>query len=84
MTEPQTPRSVSAGIALLVLGLVFLVPSGLCTGIFGGGALVEMLTNPRNANDASVMLMMALIFGGPFILLGVLLIRAALRNFRAR
>jgi len=40
---------VGGTAALLVVGLLFLVPSGLCTGILGGGALIEAFLHPENA-----------------------------------
>jgi hypothetical protein len=82
MSEPAATNKTASGIAFLVLGLVFLVPSGLCTGVFGGGALLEMLAHPENGNDAWSILAMALIFGGPFIAVGYLLVRVGIRNLR--
>jgi len=76
MNEPQpTPqrRWTASAIALLVFGLVILVPSGLCTaylgvmGIFFGG------------NDMADVLTMALFYGGPFVLIGGILVWLAFR-----
>lgn len=84
MSEPEHPRNIATGIAFLVLGLVFLVPSGLCTGVFGGGALVDMVMYPGNASDAVGIVGMALLFGGPFIVVGILLVRVGVRNLRRK
>ncbi|HWA03983.1 MAG TPA: hypothetical protein VG819_10705 [Rhizomicrobium sp.] len=78
----NAPRSVAAGIAFLVVGLVLLVPSGLCTGVFGGGALLEMVTHPSNAQDAVTMLLSALAIGGPFVVAGFFLVRIGARRLR--
>jgi len=81
---PEKQRHVASGIAFLFIGLVFLVPSGLCTGLFGGGALIDMLTRPENGGDAIGILFMALLFGGPFVLLGGFLVWQGVRNLRGR
>ncbi len=62
-TKPKPPHTVF-GIALMVLGLLILVPSGLCSGVFGAGALVSAIFNPTEAGDAAGTLMMVLIVGG--------------------
>ena len=82
MFDPQTPpptgpRWTGAAIALFSIGLLILIPSGLCTGAFGIGALVDTLSS--NGSDSGI-LIMALIVGGPFILLGALLMRTGLRE----
>ena len=81
--SPAKPDKTLSGVAFLVIGLIILVPSGLCTALFGGGALVEMLANPGNS-DALSILPMALIFGGPFVVLGGFLVRAGIRNLRGK
>ena len=76
MTGPeQTPRRrwTASAIALLVFGLVILVPSGLCTaylgimGLFFGG------------NDTADIVTMALFYGAPFLLIGGILVWLAFR-----
>jgi len=69
------PRWTGTAIALVVIGLLILIPSGLCTGVFGLGALFDGV----NA-DTSGFLETALIVGGPFIVLGALLVRTGLRE----
>lgn len=61
--KPKPPHTV-VGIALIVLGLLILIPSGLCSGIMGIGAIVEAVTDPQNAGDAGSMLLMILMVGG--------------------
>ena len=86
MSQPDpTPRRhyrAAGTAALLIVGLLILVPSGLCTGAFGIGAVLELLTNPQNADTS--MLGMALIFGGPFVAVGGVLVWIAIRRMRAR
>ncbi|MFL5237507.1 MAG: hypothetical protein ACJ8EL_07875 [Rhizomicrobium sp.] len=56
MYDPNTapPPKLSArrwtagAVAVLVIGLLILIPSGLCTGIFGVGALYGMIAGPSN------------------------------------
>lgn len=84
MPEPQTQRHVAAGIAFLVIGLLLLVPSGLCTGIFGGGALLDMITHPANASDSTSALLMVLVVGGPFLIAGFFLVRIGIKRLRGR
>ncbi|HVZ90672.1 MAG TPA: hypothetical protein VG843_03395 [Rhizomicrobium sp.] len=75
-------RSVLAGAAFLIVGLVMLVPSGLCTGVFGGGALLDMIAHPQNASDAVSILGTALLIGGPFVIAGIVLVRIGISRLR--
>ncbi|HVV65293.1 MAG TPA: hypothetical protein VHC42_07475 [Rhizomicrobium sp.] len=75
-------RSVLAGAAFLIVGLVMLVPSGLCTGVFGGGALLDMISHPANASDAASILGTALLIGGPFVIAGIVLVRIGISRLR--
>lgn len=80
MTEQGPRRNVAGGIALLVLGLVILVPSGLCTGIMAIGAIVSMFRYP----SAVGLLPTALIFGGPFVAAGSALVWQGIKRLRNR
>ena len=90
MSDPASPPNAapasrySAGgtIALLIVGLLFLIPSGLCTGIFGGGALIDAFVNPQNVSDSLSMIFAAALFGGPFIAVGGVLVWIAVRRLR--
>ncbi len=76
--DPKPPaRWTGAAVALVTIGLLILIPSGLCTSAFGIAALMGSL-GPSGA-DMSI-LAMALIVGGPFVALGALLVRAGLRQ----
>jgi hypothetical protein len=85
---PQSDQnpSLASAIALVVLGLLILVPSGLCTGVFAFGPIVAAILNPGrypNGNSTSN-LALAFIFGGPFIVAGGALLFAGIRRFKAR
>jgi hypothetical protein len=69
LTPSSKPRLrwTFGAIALLSLGILIAVPSGLCTGIFGIMAIVE-------PDELGVVLPMVLIFGGVPLALGALLI----------
>jgi hypothetical protein len=72
-------RWTGSAITLVVIGLLILVPSGLCTGAFGIGVLLDF----GNGHGYEViMLVGVLLIGSPFIVLGALLIRTGLRERR--
>jgi hypothetical protein len=75
--EPPKPKWTGAAITLFAIGLLIFVPSGLCTGIFGIGALVD--AGSSNGIDYGVLLM-ALIVGGIPMLVGFLFIRLGLKE----
>ncbi len=80
--DPKPPaRWTGAAVAFVVIGLLILIPSGLCTGVFGIAGLVGGLTS--SGADMSL-LAMALIVGGPFVALGALLVRTGLRERNRR
>jgi hypothetical protein len=72
-------RWTGSAFALVVIGLLILIPSGLCTGVFGVGALLDL---GSGQGYEVVMLVGALVIGGPFIILGTLLLRTGLRERR--
>jgi hypothetical protein len=82
--EPSArPRQSAAGTAaLLIIGLVVLLPSGLCTGIFGGGALIDGLLHPENIRDSLSILVMATVFGGPFVAIGGVMVWFGVKRLR--
>ncbi len=63
---PRKSGSVGAGIALVVCGLVVLVPSGLCTGLFFFGSLIQVISHPASSDGGS-MVLVSLVIGGPFV-----------------
>ena len=73
--SPQgRPRWGVGAVALVIIGLLILIPSGLCTGIFGVGALYAMITN--SPGEGFSVLLEALMFGGIPIAIGGLLVFA--------
>ena len=78
MPEP-VKRNVAGGIALLVIGLVILIPSGLCTGVMAGAAIFSAFSR-GGANIG--LLMPALIFGGPFVAGGGALVWQGIKRLR--
>lgn len=83
--EPPKPRYSAAGTAaLMIIGLLFLIPSGLCTGIMGGGAVIDALVHPENISDSVSMLVMVAIVGGPFVALGAVLVWFGVKRIRSR
>jgi len=42
---PPPPNSGCGAVALIVIGALILVPSGLCTAILGVGAVIELNSN---------------------------------------
>ena len=77
---PQTPTSTRRwtfiSIALFVLGLLILVPSGLCTVLFGGMILVEPGGSPGELLSIGLMVLM---FGVVPMAAGALLVWAGLK-----
>jgi len=86
MSEPQhqeqqpSPGRMAGGLALIVIGLLILIPSGLCTALFGGASIFEMLRGGSGLN----VLPEALMVGGPFILIGFVLFRVGVTLRRSK
>jgi len=73
-----TPHWTAASIALFVLGLLILVPSGLCTALVGGMIFVEGLANADLSG-----IFVVLIYGGIPAAMGAALLYAALKLRRS-
>lgn len=82
--SPRRQYSAAGTAALLVIGLLFLIPSGLCTGIFGGGALLDLLLHPENIRDSVSMIALALVLGGPFLAVGAVMVWFGVKRIRGR
>jgi hypothetical protein len=79
MPEPKK-HNVAGGIALLMIGLVILIPSGLCTGIMAGAAIWSMFASPASG---LTLLPTALTVGGPFVAVGSVLVWQGIKRLRA-
>ncbi len=86
MPEPPAKSRYSAAgtAALLTIGLLILVPSGLCTGVLGGGAILDAIVHPENIGDSVSMLGAAAVFGGPFVAVGGVLVWLGVKRMRDR
>lgn len=81
---PSEPTHSTAGIvALVVIGLLLLIPSALCTAVLGGGAIWETLSDPNNASDLLNTLPMVVIVAGPFLVGGGAMLITGIRRARA-
>jgi hypothetical protein len=69
-----TPHWTVASIALFVLGLLILVPSGLCTALVGGSIFIDGLASADLSGIGVV-----LIYGGVPVAIGAALLYAALK-----
>jgi hypothetical protein len=79
MSDPTPDRnkpSVAGSIVILVIGLLILVPSGLCTGFF---AFAPLFTG---GSGDSGLLGLALLIGGPFVAVGIALVLWGIRRLR--
>ena len=79
-TKTSRPRWTFISVALFILGLLILVPSGLCTVIFGGLILIEPDGSPGELLSIALMVLM---FGVVPMAVGALLVWAGLKA-RAR
>ncbi|MBI3677576.1 MAG: hypothetical protein HY243_13270 [Proteobacteria bacterium] len=72
---PARPHWTALSLVLFIIGLLILVPSGLCTGI---GGIVALFGND-NVQDALAMLLMVLIYGAVPVAIGAVLVYAGLK-----
>jgi len=76
-SEATPPRWTGAAIALLILGLLILLPSGLCTVVVGGSIIIEGLPYGDLSGIPIV-----LIYGGVPVAMGAVLVWGALKARR--
>jgi len=85
VSQPEAPpRRSAVAIAMIVIGLMILIPSGLCTSVFAGGAFMSLFTESGGAQDFFMVVTEALFIGAPFIAIGTLLLVMGLRRPRVR
>ena len=74
---PPQPKWGVLSLTLMIIGLLILVPSGLCSGLFGIGALTGLLTG--NVSEALSSLALVLMVGAIPVAIGGALVFVALR-----
>ena len=80
---PQPKRAGCVAIALVTLGLLILVPSGLCTGFFTLYPLLSSLFDPSQpASSGDIGFVFT--FGMPFVVVGGLLTALGFSMMRRR
>jgi hypothetical protein len=82
MPEPERSGGGFAAIALIVVGLLILIPSGLCTGAVTIFSLWGALAG--HGSGATGIVGMALTIGGPFVAIGGVLTWLGFRMRRRR
>jgi hypothetical protein len=75
----ESKPSLIGVVALIVIGLLILIPSGLCTGIMIVGAFWAGF-DPSSFE----MVFLALLYGGPFVVLGGFFLWLGIRQKRRR
>jgi hypothetical protein len=80
---PIRKHGVAGAIAMVVIGLLIFIPSGLCTGVIGVGALVETILHPARGEGFAAFVMV-LTTGAPFVAAGFALIWFGVKRLRSR
>jgi membrane protein implicated in regulation of membrane protease activity len=75
---------MAGSVALIVIGLLIFIPSGLCTGIMVGAPIVQAILHPSYSAGALGMLPIALMFGLPFVTVGAIMIYRGISRIRER
>lgn len=76
--QPPRPHWTTLSVVLVIIGLLILVPSGLCTGLFGIGAMLE----GGSPGESLGILLIALLYGAVPIAIGGVLVYAGLQARR--
>jgi hypothetical protein len=84
MPKVEQGLSLIGSIALIVIGLLIFVPSGLCTGIGVIATLVQVVQHPSNGIYAFGSLPLILASGLPFVVGGAVLIYKGVSRIRDR
>lgn len=83
MSQPNSGLSIAGTVALLVIGAVIFIPSGLCTGLFMFGPLISSMMHPGSYNGEAGLGGVALVIGGPFVAVGGIMLWFGVRRVRA-
>jgi hypothetical protein len=79
---PPAPRRSGLSIALICVGLLILIPSGLCTALFGGGMIMDMGRPGETGAYARGLFWVVLMVGGPPMAVGAALLVWGLKRDR--
>lgn len=85
MTDPSpsaTRRRRRSSIALICIGLLMLVPSGLCSAFFGVGFLMDINQPGEAGGYARALIWLVPLLGGPPMAIGLALLVWGLRRDR--
>jgi len=82
MSQPDSGLSIVVTIALIVIGALIFIPSGLCTGVFMFGPMIMSLLRPGSGAVESGLAGLALIIGGPFVAVGGIMLWFGIRRAR--
>jgi hypothetical protein len=80
--RPEPQRAGCGAIALLVVGLLILVPSGLCTGFMTIYPIMMALSSRTPNGDIGNFVGLALTVGAPFVLVGGFLTWSGIKRLR--
>lgn len=91
MSEPETPEPLkpqyppptgggAGAVALFIVGVLIVLPSGLCTAVFGVGAIYALFTDPgtlmKDIGEVLPLVGVTLVF----LAIGIFAIRASFRS----
>jgi uncharacterized membrane protein YbhN (UPF0104 family) len=92
MSQPETPEPKyppptgggAGSVALFVIGVLILLPSGLCSAVFGFGAIFELFNDPRALASGFLDALPVVAITVVFLVIGILMVRASLRAKKNR
>jgi hypothetical protein len=80
MSQPNSGPSMAVTVAFIAIGALIFIPSGLCTGVFMFGPMIESMLYPGIGREN--FFPEVLIIGGPFMLIGGTMLWLGIRRVR--